>query len=94
MGSRHTGKAQWIFLKSNSSSAGPETQMGGLGAPLLHYRSPKRRYSRGRPQRQARYNDRNLGTQKSGGTHGAEGEATKNARHLGDAATAGGFERP
>lgn len=53
--------------------------MGGLGTPVLHYRSAQRHYSRGRPQRQARYDDRNLGTQKSYGALGTEGEARNNA---------------
>ena len=100
----HYRRQQWPILQFRERSSCDEREGKNVWKDSQLHRQwhwndqeqtedPQRRHSRGRPHRQARYNNRNLGTQKNCGVHRAEGEATKNTRHRGDVAPADGFEQ-
>merc|ERR1711915_1164767 len=73
-----------IAGKEKEKMSGKALNCIGNGVGTIRNRLKINLIRGGRPQRQARYDDRNLGTQKSYGALGAEGEARNNA---------GGFEQ-
>lgn len=59
------GAAQGPPLKQDPAASWPVSQVGRLGAPLLHHQFPHHRDPRRWAQRQARFDHRNLGPRES-----------------------------